>query len=509
MNIAFKSFIRSGWIFLSIWLSLFLYNPSYGVDVYVWDEQRNIISWRAELDNQASFWMWSLGSGLNYSPFNFGSWSDDVVLVWSYTINAAFGSVLVNLVDMVDISNLNHTWDISNASARLESSQTMQDTAPKPASLYTTNAPYWYHRNQYTNWSSPANITRNAVLFEFSWDIWWFGGWFGDLETRTDGLGTPAEYRLIDKSGSYVTWWVIDTSTIDQSLCWDPVNWNYVWCGNRTSRFIWWDRNTSDYIRYLLVIVWDDDINAWENDWHLERLSFIWWVFSESYYCGDGIIQTPNTDDIMEQCDDWNTNNSDGCSDTCQIESISTWEVPICALNVSSEHSYLDISIDWNISSGVSAISLDLWDGNTISDPMIWLDYSYATSGDYIITLYIQNSLLITWSCTANINMSSPVCMPSIEICDTLDNDCDGDIDEWLVCWGGWGSSSSSSSSSSNWWWFAWGVNNLRRYRKKPHNVSPLTWDTTIWNIFDIELSDVEEEFILPVISPKTGADIQ
>ena len=34
-------------------------------------------------------------------------------------------------------------------------------------------------------------------------------------------------------------------------------------------------------------------------------------------YCGDGIVQTPNDDGQNEQCDDGNTNNNDGCTNSC------------------------------------------------------------------------------------------------------------------------------------------------------------------------------------------------
>lgn len=75
---------------------------------------------------------------------------------------------------------------------------------------------------------------------------------------------------------------------------------------------MWRNRWALDMVRYLLVIIWDDDTNTGDNDGALERLSFIWWVFSQSYYCGDGIISNPNNDNMYEQCDDWNAINWDG-----------------------------------------------------------------------------------------------------------------------------------------------------------------------------------------------------
>ena len=50
------------------------------------------------------------------------------------------------------------------------------------------------------------------------------GFWIGDVETRTDGKGTPAEIRLINSSNEVVSTQIISTSTEDQSLCGNPTN---------------------------------------------------------------------------------------------------------------------------------------------------------------------------------------------------------------------------------------------------------------------------------------------
>lgn len=60
-------------------------------------------------------------------------------------------------------------------------------------------------------------------------------------------------------------------------------------------------------------------IRAWDNAWS-DWLLLFWFnlnVDASAPICGDGIIQSWSS----EQCDDGNTNNSDGCSLTCQIES--------------------------------------------------------------------------------------------------------------------------------------------------------------------------------------------
>jgi uncharacterized repeat protein (TIGR01451 family) len=42
--------------------------------------------------------------------------------------------------------------------------------------------------------------------------------------------------------------------------------------------------------------------------------------FTRAWVCGDGIIQSPDSSGIYEQCDDGNTINYDGCSSNCTIE---------------------------------------------------------------------------------------------------------------------------------------------------------------------------------------------
>lgn len=432
-------------------LSLFVHSTAYTINTYIWDEQRNIISWRAELDVQAATWTWSFDSGTIFSSFNFGTWSSDIWPIVNYTINTTFGSVIVNLVDMVNISNLDHTWSLSTAQVRLESSQTMQDTAPKPASLYTTNAPYRLYRNQYTNWSAPASTTRNAILFEFSWDIWWFGWWFGDIETRTDGLGTAAEYRFVNSSWSYVSWWIIPTSTIDQSLCGDPVNGAYNWCGNRTTRFMWWNWWALDAIKYLLIIIWDDDTNTWENDGNLERLSFIWGTLKQSYYCGDGVISTPNDDDIIEQCDDSNITDGDGCSSTCQIE------IPSCEdfnFNFSPTTILLwyGVTWSWDSLSWFDINSVDRWElGVVYTDPDSPIYYIYSSTWVFDITVTISNNL--SWSYTTWCNFKVTVTdVPQNAVCWSLDGTWIYDLDNW------WDWLSSSSLWLCEIWNISWFV---------------------------------------------------
>lgn len=134
----------------------------------------------------------------------------------------------------------------------------MQDNSPKPASLVNDAL---YNENR----GSAAN--PNGFLFTFSPAVDNFGGWFGDLETRTeprdDGFacspssGTTAVLRLIDTMGNITNIDILPNATTDQSLCGAPVDDDFVGCGNRQTRWVGFTSTTP--IAQMVVIVGDDD----------------------------------------------------------------------------------------------------------------------------------------------------------------------------------------------------------------------------------------------------------
>ena len=66
--------------------------------------------------------------------------------------------------------------------------------------------------------------------------------------------------------------------------------------------------------------------------------------FSGATYCGDSVTQTPNASGQIEQCDDGNTGNGDGCDSLCQSEPIP----PSCGLfQVQSGNAQGGIQVEW------------------------------------------------------------------------------------------------------------------------------------------------------------------
>ena len=165
-----------------------------------------------------------------------------------------------------------------NASGRAASTQgraysgnnpSMQDGAPKPQSLYS-------RREQYYNESAGSMSDRNALLFTFSQPVLAFGAWFGDLETRTEGGGTPAIVRVFDAAGRRIGQdYEIVPSTPDQRRCGAPTQDDFIGCGNATTIWIGFVADAANPVSEMLVVVGDDDTLRDNDDGNSEHLSFI------------------------------------------------------------------------------------------------------------------------------------------------------------------------------------------------------------------------------------------
>lgn len=161
---------------------------------------------------------------------------------------------MTNLANVDDLGELGGPVSIaSSLNASLQGNAPMPD--PDPSGDGGTRG--WYRVNNSTNWeywneNSGSSSSRNAVLFQFDTPVPAFGVWVGDLETRTDGGGTPALLRYKPSGGSVVEV-QIPTSTTDQSVC--PTNGA---CGNGTTRWIGLRAPSGTTIEWVLLIVGDD-----------------------------------------------------------------------------------------------------------------------------------------------------------------------------------------------------------------------------------------------------------
>ncbi|MEO8083294.1 MAG: vWA domain-containing protein [Ardenticatenales bacterium] len=198
---------------------------------------------------------------------------DDAVLPLVARAAAPAARVTLSLRDMAR-SDLARPAGVGRAAgtqggAGSATSATMQDSAPKSESRHQAKAAYY-------NESAGETDSRNALLFTFAPPVTAFGAWFGDIETRTDGKGTPALLRLIDARGDRIGKDIpLEPSTPDQKKCGSPVDDGFVGCGNSTTRWIGFGPELGAAVAQMLLVVGDDDTTPQSDDGNAEHLCFI------------------------------------------------------------------------------------------------------------------------------------------------------------------------------------------------------------------------------------------
>jgi hypothetical protein len=210
-------------------------------------------------------------------------------------LNGEIVTVMAENVDMKNISDQNDLGtrssesyqykaklDLPGAGANTYNGDTMQDFAPIP-----TGFAGQYYANESQNGFGDQNNFRNGLLFTFSQPLQAFGVWVGDLETRTDGFGTPALLRLFGNDDEFISEtvippnnWITDGDQ-NQSICGtantttDLIN--KMGCGHNTTRFIGFSSALS-LVKRMLIIVGDDDNfigQPEDNNGNTEHISFI------------------------------------------------------------------------------------------------------------------------------------------------------------------------------------------------------------------------------------------
>jgi trimeric autotransporter adhesin len=189
---------------------------------------------------------------------------------WTGTATNPIGNDVSNLftINGVDVGvkfiNIDPSNDCTGTvntgiAPELSSSGTLQGQAPRPASLFDGDP----STTKYWNDLGGSNSNRNAALFTFSRPVSAFGAWFGDLETRTIGGGTPAIMRLLDKDGKQIGADILITpnsisnggtfSTLNQATC-GLTN----ACGKNSTRWIGFVDPIAR-VKQVLIIVGDND----------------------------------------------------------------------------------------------------------------------------------------------------------------------------------------------------------------------------------------------------------
>lgn len=166
---------------------------------------------------------------------------------------------------------VNYSGTPGTASCSASGTQ-LQGGAPRPTTLVGTSSCTAGGGFGYTESGGPAieAATRDGVEFSFSRPVLAFGAWFGDLETRTDGLGVAALLRLYGADGTLMSEQQIVPSEafLPQASCANAVN----GCGNNTTRWVGFVADPAHPVARMVVIVGDEDATGTALD---EGIGFI------------------------------------------------------------------------------------------------------------------------------------------------------------------------------------------------------------------------------------------
>jgi len=266
--------------------------PDISITPYVSSEvRRNVIATRDLVDTLDDSWRNAVGQPADPELEGwFGTASTPQGSVNSFSYDDPVANTTVNVsVEVVQIPTDGTECAgepmTAGSSPTLSNSISLQGSSPRPASLYNgSDQPLFWNE---TRSGAMSDRKRNAVLFSFAQPIRAFGFWTGDLETRTDGQGTPAILRLLDASDNRIGNDIEiaptslydgnapDPELVDQSLCGGTAN-NEPGCGNQATRWIGFVDDTEiARVQKVMLIVGDDDSIVGNNNADSEHLSFL------------------------------------------------------------------------------------------------------------------------------------------------------------------------------------------------------------------------------------------
>ena len=225
-------------------------------------------------------------------------------------------------------------------------------------------------------------------------------------------------------------WWATFTVTVinswDVDMEWVTVLNSNVWSCNTIIWYLWVNEATQYICSQLVTWSYTNTINVtgYVSTWWFQYPNLIWAsqtsvdVVYNPPVVWDGIIEW------TEQCEDWNTNNNDGCNSNGQIET------PTCVLTwvVSS----LQVNVQWVTANWGIFTDIDRWNWLTwvVHSTTLFENNIYAAAWTYNIKWVVESiySSSITWECMVYNIVATP------------------------AVWFGWGW---ASAWWNNWWWWS------------------------------------------------------
>ncbi len=340
-------------------------------------------------------------------------------------------SVTAENVDMKDISNLNDLGtksstgyqyqpklDLPGSGANTYNGDTMQDFAPIPRKYAGQ-----YYTNESQNGFGDQNSYRNGLRLTFSEAINNFGVWVGDVETRTDGEGTPALLRLYDSSLNLILEQVINPNNIhtdgdqNQAICGTTNTTtsliNTTGCGHNTTRYIGFTSNMP-VVKTMLIIVGDDDAfpGTDENNGNTEHISFM--APSMMFFTPK---TTPNFTSVLSLCDgqDATSSNRNFCLNLSLAQDVQG-DLTADDFDLTFSSGYVELTSILKYSNNFFRLSLDIAQNVDFEIPEIFLSLRpdvIARIGNNLSTNLQSNTLNLSYVQTVDpvdpINPADPI----------------------------------------------------------------------------------------------------
>lgn len=219
------------------------------------------------------------------------------------------------------------------------------------------------------NWWKWFTIEAPVVCDNYEWQCHWedcIEDWdWVDCKNTCTQKYVCEKVKTANTACPGWTIWTDETKSVKKDLtqsgcsqvatCWE-INWyrfsasdlawpswtDFCWLGNSsptTPSFPWLGSSSTWTCHY--VSDWESS-SAWCS---ASRGKTWWWGDWTSTSCWDWEIQTPNDDGISEDCDDWNQNDTDSCSNDCQITTPPSVDPTYCW---DWEENWSEVCDDWN-----------------------------------------------------------------------------------------------------------------------------------------------------------------
>ncbi len=300
----------------------------------------------------------------------------------------------------------------------------------------------WYLGAWETTWYSCSVFPVNAGFTNSTHIVWtwWYNGGEVTWQSISQSINStvmisPVNIDLnVTMTPSTQTlrfgWWATFTVTVinswDVDMEWVTVLNSNVWSCNTIIWYLWVNEATQYICSQLVTWSYTNTINVtgYVSTWWFQYPNLIWAsqtsvdVVYNPPVVWDGIIEW------TEQCEDWNTNNNDGCNSNGQIET------PTCVLTwvVSS----LQVNVQWVTANWGIFTDIDRWNWLTwvVHSTTLFENNIYAAAWTYNIKWVVESiySSSITWECMVYNIVATP------------------------AVWFGWGW---ASAWWNNWWWWS------------------------------------------------------